>query len=171
MDNLAGNAEMKNTLRMVKHLIPHQDIALIILKGHLLIEELLFDQVASAMRNVSELKLSRLSFDRLVHLTKALFGFSNDQRLWQAVEKLNMLRNELIHHLEPTKFQKLAKAFLRPSEKMMGQIAPTSESLESRLRDTLAYLYGALSNISKIGRRNEAGKAGSSPAFPIKATP
>lgn len=164
MNNLAGTAEMKKILRMAKHLIPHRDITLIILKGHLLIEEQLFDQAASAMRDVSELKLSRLSFNKLVHLTKALFGKSNDQRLWQAIEKLNMLRNELIHHLEDTKLQTLAETFLRPCEEMMRRYAPTPESFDSRLRAAVAFLYGALLNISNTGRRNEAGKAGSSPS-------
>jgi hypothetical protein len=151
---------MKKIFRMVKHLLPHRDITLIILKGHLVIEELLFDQAASVMRDVSELKRSRLSFNKLVHLTKALFVYSNDRRLWQAIEKLNLLRNELVHHLEDTKLQTLAEAFLRPCEDMMRRIGPTPESLDSRLRSALAFVYGALLNLSNMGRSNEAGKAG-----------
>jgi len=165
MNNIAETAEMKKILRMVKHIIPHRDITLIILKGHLLIEELMFDQAASAMRDVSALKLSRLSFIKLFHLTKALFGYSNDRRLCRAIEKLNSLRNELIHHLEVTKLQTLVEAFLRPCEEMMERISPTPESLDSRMRAALAFVYGTLLNISKYGTKKCSVEDRSLPTF------
>lgn len=145
---------MEKGIRLFMHVLPQQDATLIILKGHLLIEEVLFDQAASVMRDLSELKHARLSFDQLAHVTKALFVHPDDCWLWKAIEKLNSLRNKLVHHLEPDRFQTLAEEFLGPSEDMMKRIGSGSSSgpLEPRLRSALAFMYGALSNLSKRQR-------------------
>lgn len=88
-------------LRVLKHLPEEGDESLIVLKGHLLIEELLFTIVSRSSALPAALEDARLSFFNLACVAKALVFEERTSYLWEAIFALNALRNVYAHNLEP----------------------------------------------------------------------
>lgn len=108
-DSLEKAADAK--LRVIKHLRKQDDLSLIILKGHLLIEELLFTLVSSAAKDPSAIKSAKLGYYELASVAKALFYESRVGPIWGAIFELNKLRNTLVHDLEPPNLNEKLKRF------------------------------------------------------------
>jgi len=72
-------------LRVMKHLPRDGDLSLIILKGHLLIEELLFALVRSAVRHPEAITSANLSFYNVASMAKALFYEARLGEVWDAI--------------------------------------------------------------------------------------
>ena|SRR5579863_1649585 len=106
-------------LRVMKHLPEKGDLSLIILKGHLLIEELLFALVSSAAKDPEAIKSAKLSYYQLASVAKALYYENRLEKrlekrqsaIWGAIFELNNLRNTLAHNLEPQDLNKKLKRF------------------------------------------------------------
>jgi hypothetical protein len=85
------------------------DGTLLVLKGHLLLEETLYQAVWAKCPNPQYLNRAQLRFPQLLNLARALYPNPPDDEkrrlprsvLWDAMEALNTLRNELSHKLEP----------------------------------------------------------------------
>lgn len=89
-----------------------QDETSIVLKGHLLVEDLMREFCASKMAKEGELEKARLSFSQITSLTKALQPYEALPWVWTAVDKINTLRNRLAHRLTPIDYQKLRSDFI-----------------------------------------------------------
>jgi len=87
-------------LRIKKHLEGLTDISLIVLRGHLIVEEELFDLVASISNAPELLRKGNLGFYNIASVAKALLYQEKYKSIWDAVFALNSLRNALAHHLE-----------------------------------------------------------------------
>jgi len=87
-------------LRLMDHLRVEEDLSLIVLKGHLVVEEILFNAVVSALKYPEALKSANLSFYKLACLAKALFYEDRHAPIWDTIFELNKLRNALAHNLE-----------------------------------------------------------------------
>lgn len=85
---------------------------LIILKGHLLVEERLWEMVSLNLKNPKE--VDRFSFSQFLSLAKAMYDLPEDTPwLWAAIGKLNKLRNMAAHNLSPDDLLKLESEFLK----------------------------------------------------------
>lgn len=129
--------------RVRRLLPPLVNLELLVLKGHLLVEEQLelFLEVASL--HPKALKDARLSFIQKVHLVQALGGFANG-REWRFVVHLNTLRNRLVHQLEPGDVAVLVDGALRTYWEE-GFSTPTSvRQRASRLRQTFVFVVAML---------------------------
>jgi hypothetical protein len=73
------------------------EIAQIILKGHLDVEADLDDVLRTIFVREDFLKRSRLSFTQKVHLVRALGYHDDEEEGWALVFGLNALRNEIAH--------------------------------------------------------------------------
>ena len=99
--------------RFVAHLpLKTTDRTLVVLKGHLLIEEMLRDFVSKHFQDPQQLADARLTFHQCLCLAKAIDTDPLREKLWRTVEKLNTLRNKLAHSLEPKELEKHVKEFL-----------------------------------------------------------
>jgi hypothetical protein len=79
------------------------DPTLLVLKAHLLVEEVLYEFIQSQSHQPKYIEDARLSFAQCISLAKAFHRFSRpDWWAWIALSKLNSLRNLLAHNLEPT---------------------------------------------------------------------
>ena len=87
--------------RYYKHLPSADDMTLLLLKGHLLVEELLRQLLDTALANPAALRDARLETHQCVCLAEALFDGRAPSWLWEALRKLNGIRNKLAHNLEP----------------------------------------------------------------------
>lgn len=75
------------------------ELSHILLKGHLLIEELLFRVIADYLNSETYVERARLSFYQKTHLAHAICGDSADPLIWQMIEHINSLRNAMAHNL------------------------------------------------------------------------
>ena len=96
----------KDFLKFWEH-IPwkSQDETLIVLKGHLLIEDLMREYCASKVDKSSELEKAKLTFPQVSYLTRSLQKYEAPSWVWGAVSKLNGLRNGLAHNLTPRNYE------------------------------------------------------------------
>lgn len=126
---------MKSVFRYDNHMPETDDLTLIVLNGHLLVEELLVDLASFALSHPQYLP-SKFSFHNLAHVVRAAVPQRSDDPCWELILKLNTLRNDLAHRLESTKRQAtLSKLF-----EIHGQVQPTpgmdiDKSEESSLSD------------------------------------
>lgn len=103
--------ELKAFARFLK-LLPHgRDRELVILKGHLLVEEQLRHLIAERVRNREVLPKARLSFAQCVWLARAFFPAAHDPTLWKSLEQLNEIRNAFSHQLSPARIEERIAAF------------------------------------------------------------
>lgn len=90
-----------------RQLLPKSDdVSLVVLKGHLIIEEMLYSIVEEHCANPSPLADARLSFGQLVHIVHALVKLPVSKTCWKAIGLLNSIRNSLVHNLEPKELEK-----------------------------------------------------------------
>jgi len=81
------------------------DLSVIVLKGHLLVEQSLTAIISHYVGASGELAEARLQFSQKVALVKAFVGwaFPVEVEPWDFLKLLNRLRNDFAHELEPKK--------------------------------------------------------------------
>jgi hypothetical protein len=89
--------------RLVRFLKPAtEDPTYLVLKAHLLAEEVLYRFIESQAARPDTLSDARLGFAQLVALCRSFHRYSKEDWWgWVALKKLNSLRNLLAHSLEP----------------------------------------------------------------------
>lgn len=89
--------------RLVRYLKPAtDDPTYLVLKAHLLAEEVLYRFIESQAHRPGSLGDARLGFAQLVALSRSFHRYSKEDWWgWPALKKLNALRNLLAHNLEP----------------------------------------------------------------------
>jgi len=148
-----GNANSRGVFgdmaRLVEHLPHYQDSAiLILLKGHLLVEELLRAYIERKVPNPSAIKHEQLLFAKCLMFCRALT--SPKVRSWgfDAAKKLNDVRNEVAHELESTELKEKLEAFVVLVEQhSKGSVFPPPERGEARLYMAITDLYNELSRV------------------------
>ena len=120
---------------------------LVVLKGHLLVEETLQRLLCDAAQSRDHLEAARLGFMQRLQLARA-FSSPNSAKgpdPWRSLEALNSLRNTLVHKVEPDDFEKKADAFIfaRFDGRQLRQFTSSSERTEA-LRREIAFLLGYL---------------------------
>jgi hypothetical protein len=111
----------KSIFQYDNHMPETDDHALIVLKGHLLVEKALFDLIHWALPHPQYLDHIRLGFQTLTHVVRAAVPHRSDDVCWELILKLNSIRNDFAHNLEPPKLQNhLAELF-----KIDEQIQPS----------------------------------------------
>ena len=83
------------------------DLTLLVLKGHLLIEEQLqgiINKAVSKPAVLVGLEKLKLKFYEKVMLSKAIIG-QTERLLWNSIKKISELRNDLVHESEVINFE------------------------------------------------------------------
>lgn len=86
-----------------------------ILKGHLLVEEMLTAILEGFVREPVALRRARLTFAQRCNLVRSLCSRpsrGHDAERWTLIEKLNELRNALSHSLDRARLEQKAREFL-----------------------------------------------------------
>jgi hypothetical protein len=111
-DDIAG----KDWERVEAHYPDDADMTLQVLKGHLLVEELLRQIFELLLAHPDALKGDRgTTFEchQIICLVEAISPHSRDEAwIWSAAKRLNNLRNELAHNLEPKALDQKAQALI-----------------------------------------------------------
>lgn len=119
----------------------HDEVALV-LRGHLIVEAMLWAYIERTVPNPASLSDSRLSFRQVLRVAWALRDPSKDSWLWPALEKLNSIRNELAHSIMPGDYAKKREAFLQATETHIE--TPCGLDDRQHLRMVLVILCGVL---------------------------
>lgn len=111
----------------MQHLGDVSDPTLLILKAHLVIEEILYSVVARKMKNPRILAEANLRFGQLLYLARALFETDSkaefasfEMQNWDFIRTLNVVRNQLAHKLDTD-----------PSAAMLRLMGPKNPPLNS----------------------------------------
>ena len=99
------------------------DIEINLLKGHLLIEEVLTAIVRAGVRRPEHLNFKRMQFYAKAKLARAVFKGFDEPWVWKAVGLLNDARNSLAHGLDSSETADLIRqfeAYVRSQEELQG---------------------------------------------------
>jgi hypothetical protein len=131
--------------RFLKHLPDSDDLALIILKGHLLLEAEINDNLALALADPDALKGARLSFVQRAAVLKAVEGKKSTLHLREGlILKLNKIRNLLAHHLEHAAIDPEVLLFVEETDKLSERQDLKEMPIAVRLKAGLARLCGEM---------------------------
>lgn len=150
--------------RLRQHLPPKGDLELLVLKGHLVIEEALHALASRETRYPDALREGSFTFSEILRIAKSLAYAKDMDWLWQALQRLNKLRNEMAHNLEPQTFQKLLSEFVLPVSAHSAVEDPAD--MDGRARETIEVVHFILSTYS-----NKQFDHGKPPNFHASAPP
>ena len=119
-----------------------EDPTLLILRAHLLVEELLRDILARICRSPDE--LPRLSFYEVLCICRAVVG-RYDEPAWDFVARLNEVRNRMAHHLDPGNLDDLLGSVV---EKLGPDYTKKLRTPVDRFRLAMGYVCGYFDSIS-----------------------
>ena len=98
---LEVNKKQIYAFRRFLKLLPHgKETELVLLKGHLLIEEQIYKIIDERLINPSALKDARITSYQAICLAQSFFPSDFKPWLWGALIKLNSLRNKVAHNIE-----------------------------------------------------------------------
>jgi hypothetical protein len=96
---LPGESQREHFLRLISQL-ESDNAALVILKGHLVIEERLTAVIEKFVFHPEHLDKARLTFAQKLAIARSLSLDEDTNSMWNLIEKLNTLRNKLSHSLD-----------------------------------------------------------------------
>jgi hypothetical protein len=117
----------EDLIRFFENLPRNGDVELTLLKGHLLIEEMLQLLIDEKLANPSVIEDARFSFHQRLCLARAFYTGGHLEWVWLAGQKLNAVRNKLAHSLEARDIQSKIDEFVTLVEETQGQ--PDTEVL------------------------------------------
>lgn len=136
--------------RLQKHLPKQSDSIVVILKGHLLCEEILDSLIKKHCKDQEAIDSVEITFFLKIHIAKALIGrklgdYYVPSQVWEIFESLNSLRNELAHSLESEKVSSKIQRFLSVAHPEKKQCVEKLV-VESVLNDAMVHALGYLSS-------------------------
>jgi hypothetical protein len=107
------SANQIHAFRRFLKVLPHgKDQDLVLLKAHLLIEEQVRRIVDERLKNPAALVDTRIDCHQAICLAQSLFLVDFQPWLWAALKKLNRIRNDIAHNLEPKGLNDKIKDFV-----------------------------------------------------------
>jgi hypothetical protein len=132
--------------RLLDILRSDDDLISVVLRGHLVVEELLLSAIAAHCQEPEHLGSVQLRFPQLIALLRSLQKIpAMPERLWTALAELNVLRNSLAHNLEPHDLTARVERFVKivGGDSSLKELPGPPGSKEA-LRAALSYLLGAM---------------------------
>jgi hypothetical protein len=132
--NLDPDDPRRHVFRYDEHMPDTDDLPLIALKGHLLVEEMLVELSSKLLPHHEYLDDASLRFHQKVSLVRSALHLKHNHRAWDLINALNRLRNDLVHSLEPPKLaNRLDELFRVYAEIQVDDDMPINKSHEADL--------------------------------------
>jgi len=129
--------------RMAELMPAQDDLILIVLRGHLLVEEQLLATVKAHARRPEAIQEARLSFRQMLHVARSVSTLQVPDAVWSAALKLNELRNALAHQLEPSALDAKISALVDPLIRLYPAVfSHFPATATGRVRSSLSVIYG-----------------------------
>jgi hypothetical protein len=136
--------------RFSEHMPESDDLTLIVLKGHLLIEEMLERIVKTIVAHGELLDDTKLTFAQKAALARAMCWSQQDSDVWPIIFSINSLRNEFAHQLESpkieTKINRTIELFLNSVEDPESRKGHAAAKRPDQLKMAVVYCMGFLGN-------------------------
>src|SRR3954466_12087831 len=87
--------------RVSRHLESVEDVTLLLLKSHLLIEQQINSALHKIVPGFASLDAGRLTYHQRIQVIRALDGTRKAEDALRFAERLNLVRNRLANQLEP----------------------------------------------------------------------
>jgi len=141
-----------NWERYQKLLPDSEDVEIIVLKGHLIIEEMLYTLASKLSQQPKHLDDARLTFKQLCCVVRSLLFLPVMDKGWDAISVLNKLRNKLAHNLEPKDINNLINELERlcSSDEKLPEHYKPPESAAGKAKAAICFIIGQLSVVSAI---------------------
>ena len=141
-----------STARSLLHLAildQTDDLTSVILKGHLIAEELLTAGIKASCSQPSHLDRARLRFGQLIAIFRSLERLpSAPAGFWECFLRLNRLRNELAHNLDQSRVPALSAEFVTWVERHHTEIKLPRAQGRDALVQALHVLLGRLATVT-----------------------
>lgn len=142
------DARNERDKQLLSLLTSSDDVITIVLRGHLIVEELLFAAVGAHCQDQEQLKAAKLRFPQLVSILRALEKLpALLPEYWTALGELNSLRNALAHNLEPKDLSSRLLRFVasvEASAKNTVLSIPTPRDSPEALKVAFHFLVGGM---------------------------
>jgi len=144
--------------RFKEHLPETDDLSLLTLKGHLLVEEILDVLIKSYCKEPQHLDSIEIRFLVKAKVARSLTGGLFPDSMWLMIEALNTVRNDLAHSLESRKLKDRIQKFINikyeHNPDLQREIASpiATEDLTKELKKSIHHLLGQLSVAEIVAR-------------------
>jgi len=138
--------------RFSRHLPKSDDLSLIVLKGHLLAEAELNELLGALLAKPGPYMKAKPSWPQRVALAEALIGSSQSVWWLAALRRLNSIRNEMAHQLEPCGLEDQIARFCELVEPEAAKQVFRAVGLSKRLKLSLGLLCGQIGRIRALCR-------------------
>lgn len=129
------NKKGQPVFRYDRYMPKTDDVTLIVLRGHLLVEEVLFELAGTVFP--SSQYLPKFTFHQLACVVRAADPLSANDPCWEMILRLNSLRNDLAHNLESSKRSaRIADLFKTHDQAQPTPEMPIAKEAESALSDS-----------------------------------
>lgn len=132
--------------RIVKHLKRDADSEVLILKTHLLVEEIITEILTRSLQNDNPLGIKvtqNMMFAKKLDLCWALNRHDVLPAVWEPLKKLNLIRNKMAHSLEPKGIDLMIEEYIESISKNKFYL---EESEGCDLYSSAAWLISMLGN-------------------------
>src|ERR1700682_6792678 len=103
-----------NAFRRFLGRLPHgKELELVVLKAHLLMEEKIILLGDGRTKNPTALKEAKLESFHRICLAQSFFPADHQPWLWKALKRLNALRNQIAHEVDPKGVEDKIEDFVR----------------------------------------------------------
>ena len=140
--------------KLIKHLPLVKDPTVVILRGHLLVEELLEELISAYLKDVDAIKDARLTFYQKLCIAQGFIGREGKTHILKPILALNKLRNEIGHNLPDATLNKKLDSTLREFfedeyDQIPDDIFSKSKALRKGIIFHCAELYGFIEGMTK----------------------
>ena len=142
--------------KLEEHLRYVDESALVILKGHLVIEETLGEIISTFVFHGEHLEGARITFAQKVAIARTMSLDEHNNEMWNLVLAINSLRNELAHALQSPKRVAKTTALIELHKKLGGSVTtPDGKEVPEHvlLSFAVSYSLGFLSGFIEEVRR------------------
>ncbi len=122
------------------------DVTLVVIKGHLVIERCLHEILQLNMSHQKHLEEARLTFAQLLNLVMAISKLPLHEETFKSIRKLNLLRNHLAHNLPNEKTESMINEFIN----MVGVEIDGHSTQAQKVWDQIYGLLGAISILISV---------------------
>jgi hypothetical protein len=126
--------------RLLRLLPKGRDLTLIILKGHLLVEEQLSSFLVNCAFRPDALEDARLTFVQKLRVVRAFYPLRQTADEWRIAEDLNKLRNKISHHAEVLDLNSLVDRLVASAKPARSQRAKARTTRAEKLRHVIIHL-------------------------------
>lgn len=133
------------------------DAAQILLKGHLVAEDLMNQALEAFVLHGEHVEDARLQFNQKLELCKAISVSDNKNNMWNLIKKINLLRNALSHSLDTGRRKKAVEALASiydqefdPKTRVIEGMSEEAALCLVAINGSLGYLHSFLSEAKRF---------------------